>query len=81
MVRVTLTVLDRMDTYLDYMATVMGTTRSQIINDVLEHVHRNDLESDIWEDYGDNERELKDLIEEEDDSEDEEEEEEEDEGD
>ena len=51
MARVTLTILDRNNKYLDLLASVMDTSRTQAINDILEHINREDLESDIWADW------------------------------
>lgn len=49
--KVTLTILDRNNRYLDLLSQVLDTTRSQVINDVLEHMDAEDLESDFWDNW------------------------------
>ena len=51
--RVNLTILDKNNKYLDLLATVLDTTRSQVINDILVHIDGEDLEVDIWEGWED----------------------------
>jgi len=48
--------------YADLVATVVDTSRSEIISDCIRYVKENVDEDDIWEDYGDK---LKALAEEE----------------
>ena len=63
MVRVNLYVLDKNNKYLDLLATVLSTTRSQIINDVLTHIDSEDLEGDIWEGWTDLYKEYLEFVE------------------
>lgn len=37
----------------DFIATVLDTSRSEIIEDMVKHVRDNDLEEEVWEDYAD----------------------------
>lgn len=53
MPKTNVTLLDRNYKYLGLLATVLDTTRSQILNDVLEKINVDDLEGDFWEDWED----------------------------
>ena len=63
MTRTTLTILDKNHKYLDLLATVLDTSRSQVINDILTHIDGEDLEADIWEGWGDLYEEYSEFVE------------------
>ena len=51
MPKINITLLDRNNKYLELLATVLDTTKSQIMNDILQFVDDRDLEGGFWEEW------------------------------
>jgi len=49
MPKINMTLLGKNNKYLELIATVLDTTKSQIMNDILERIDVNGLEGDFWE--------------------------------
>ncbi len=51
MPKINITLLDRNNRFLELLATIFETTKSQIMNDILDTIHSDDLESTFWDDW------------------------------
>ncbi len=63
MPKTNITLLDRNNKYLELLATVLDTTKSQIMNDILESIDNGDLESKFWEGWDEAYSEYQEFVE------------------